>query len=343
MKNKKRKTLNPFRSKGRLLDRLDKAMCEISMSIHDYDKLQYIYYDYYDSGERATTLIKNDFKAIKAYLKQFKKQIFFIEFVYCLEELKKLIIEINKSLDRAKEIDFLEDYDEDFKIDSKIINDYLIEFINRYNKFCLNYNYQELINYQEKINLEVFKDLTPKKKREKVLTQWLALIQSQIEFDNGKNILFDNYDKHSYSNNLTQISLDDKQKIFQAELKKLSLKKKNISEEQKPIKSLSDFIFNVNDKDSFIEDLLKTFNTEKGISFRILIELLKDENIILIPDREFNKFYNCLKETFNHNIGSYESINDSYKHTEKEKAYQINRIDIINLKLNPLITKHKTT
>lgn len=110
----------------------------------------------------------------------------------------------------------------------------------------------------------------------------------------------------------------------------------------KPKKTLKDFINNVNDKDSFIEELSKTFNIEKGISIKILIELLKDENIILIPSRGFKSFYNCLKDKFNRDIGTYTALNDLYKHSEDNKIIYKTDIEQIHLKLKPLLTYYKT-
>ena len=116
----------------------------------------------------------------------------------------------------------------------------------------------------------------------------------------------------------------------------------NNSKKHKPKKTLQNFITNVKDKNAFIKDLKINFNTEKGINLKILIEILKDESIISIKSREFKQFYNCLKEKFNGDIGSYTALNDLYKHTEDNKNYYKEDIKQIGKKLNPLLTKHKT-
>ena len=107
-------------------------------------------------------------------------------------------------------------------------------------------------------------------------------------------------------------------------------------------KSLLDFFYNIDDKNKFLEDLREVFNTERGIQFKILIELLKEEKILLIGEREFQNFYDCISEFFNRNIGTYTALNDLYKHTDKDKENHIENILIIQDKLNPLLIKHKT-
>lgn len=101
-------------------------------------------------------------------------------------------------------------------------------------------------------------------------------------------------------------------------------------------KTLLDFIENVNDKEVFMQDLKNTFNTEKGKSIKAILNKLEEAKIITIAPREFMQFYKELKTYFGRNIGTYPSINDP-KEIEKEIT------DSIYSKLNPLITKHKTT
>jgi hypothetical protein len=90
-------------------------------------------------------------------------------------------------------------------------------------------------------------------------------------------------------------------------------------EKSKIPKTLFDFITNVNDKKKFVNDLKSNFKSEFGISFKILIELLKEEKIILQGDREFKKLYNAIKVNFNRDIGTYVSLNDYYKHSTDHK------------------------
>ena len=102
-----------------------------------------------------------------------------------------------------------------------------------------------------------------------------------------------------------------------------------------------DFIDNVNDKIAFAQELKKTFNIEMGIDFRIMIELLKDNEIIRIVDRKFRLFHKLATVYFDRDIGSYSGVNDKYKHTESDKKIHSKKIRIINEKLQPLIDKYK--
>lgn len=109
----------------------------------------------------------------------------------------------------------------------------------------------------------------------------------------------------------------------------------------KKAKALNDYISNVKDKEAFAKDLKDTFNNEKGIPFKIMIELLKAENILLIGNRDFLGFYRIINPFFNSGIGTYTALNDGYKHTEDDQTAYDKEIQIIKQKLKPLITKHK--
>jgi hypothetical protein len=102
-----------------------------------------------------------------------------------------------------------------------------------------------------------------------------------------------------------------------------------------------DFIDNVKDKQKFTNELKKTFIKEGVIPFKIMIELMKENKIFIIKDREFRSFYNCISNFFGSHIGSYSGLNDKYKHTDDEKIIHKNEIEIINNKLEPLINKYK--
>jgi hypothetical protein len=101
-----------------------------------------------------------------------------------------------------------------------------------------------------------------------------------------------------------------------------------------------DFIDNINDKIAFAQELKETFNSEMGIDFRIMIELLKDNKIIRIGDRKFRLFHGLAKVYFGRNIGSYSGVNDKYHHNESDKKIHSKKIKIINEKLQPLIDKY---
>jgi len=102
-------------------------------------------------------------------------------------------------------------------------------------------------------------------------------------------------------------------------------------------KELSDFIENVEEKQNLIEALKKKFPTEKGKGIKAMIKILQENDIIIIPDRQFKEFYTSLKNDFKRDIGSYTSIND-VKDTDFDKTY----LDLFKKKLTPLITKYKS-
>jgi hypothetical protein len=106
-------------------------------------------------------------------------------------------------------------------------------------------------------------------------------------------------------------------------------------EKQKTEPILFDFIQNVEDKEAFALKLKETFNTERGIDFRIMIELLKDEDIFSFTT--FKPFYNAIKEYFNRDIGVYSGVNDKYKHTQDDKLLHKSRIEQVSRKLKSSI------
>lgn len=102
-----------------------------------------------------------------------------------------------------------------------------------------------------------------------------------------------------------------------------------------------DFIDNVNDKNAFAQELKEIFNSETGIDFRIMIELLKDNKIFRIGNRKFRLFHELATEYFDRKIGSYSGVKDKYDHTESDKKAHPKKIRNINEKLLPLIEKYK--
>jgi len=88
--------------------------------------------------------------------------------------------------------------------------------------------------------------------------------------------------------------------------------------------------------DYFLEALRNEFKNEKGKAIAILLYVLQNTNptFLNIPHGKMKKFYNLLKDFFNTDIGTYQSIvNFSVsKNTHKEEIKAIqNRVD--NLKL----------
>lgn len=118
---------------------------------------------------------------------------------------------------------------------------------------------------------------------------------------------------------------------------KINISKSKHEPQQKPTKTILDFIYNIKNKNAFLDELKTTFPTEKGKSIKIIIALLEKESILIIGSQEFKVFHGELTTSFNRNLGTRQSIND----VKFEDIHQPT-IDPIQKKLNPLINKHKT-
>jgi hypothetical protein len=92
---------------------------------------------------------------------------------------------------------------------------------------------------------------------------------------------------------------------------------------------LKTFFLKQYDLDSLLLGLKEAFSNEKGKDIRIIIEILKDYSILVIPDKKFKMLYDCLKEFFERNIGSYASIND-YKNIHRDD-YKIIKVKVDDL------------
>ena len=106
------------------------------------------------------------------------------------------------------------------------------------------------------------------------------------------------------------------------------------SKPKKHKKSLLEFINNIKDKEAFIQELKKTFQSEQGKSIKAIVLKLNEVNILIYGTKEFRQFYNELQTYFNRDIGTYQSIND-VKTVDKETTATILK------KLDPLIIKHQ--
>lgn len=73
-------------------------------------------------------------------------------------------------------------------------------------------------------------------------------------------------------------------------------------------------------KEKLAEQLKTSFNIEIGKSIRLMIEALKEMGLLTIENRRGKSFYNALKEYFNRNIGSYQSIFDYKLNSEIDQA-----------------------
>lgn len=101
-------------------------------------------------------------------------------------------------------------------------------------------------------------------------------------------------------------------------------------DENKNYNLLKTFFLKQYDVDKLLVELKEAFTIEKGKDIRIIIQILKDYSILVIPDKKFKLFYDCLKEFFERNIGSYASIND-YKtiHSEDYKIIKVKIDDLL--------------
>lgn len=169
----------------------------------------------------------------------------------------------------------------------------------------------------------------------KLIKESVYLLNNSIYIDIEKCPLQSHYENLLFKLE-NSISIEE---IESAELLFSNSKKRNIKFNDE--KDILDFIDNVKDRTAFALELKDTFNIEKGIDFKIMIELLKDNKIFRISDRKFKLFHELALVHFNRNIGSYSGVKDKYHHTEIDKKAHPKKIRIINEKLQPLIDKYK--
>jgi hypothetical protein len=103
-------------------------------------------------------------------------------------------------------------------------------------------------------------------------------------------------------------------------------------------KTLNDFFVNIDEgrKEDFYKELGNMFLTEKGRSIKAVIEIFKENAVLIIPPREFKVFYLLLKSKLDRDIGEYQSINDK-PFNEFDNMF----LDSFIIKLNPLINRYK--
>ena len=189
----------------------------------------------------------------------------------------------------------------DIKIDNKIIEYPEESYMSHYNDILV----QQILN----------KNISPdEKKRE---------ISKLILWHNRNDGIF-NHDNTPFLDRLSRV----KDNIIELPSPKMKV-------------DIESFVFNVKEKESFLKDIKQTFSTERGISLKIMIELLKDAGMIKIGNMKFKEFYKELKIFMDRDIGKYQALNDQYKHTEDNKKYYSKEINIVKSKLNPLIERHK--
>jgi len=101
-------------------------------------------------------------------------------------------------------------------------------------------------------------------------------------------------------------------------------------------KTLNDFIFNINEKETFIQALKNTFPTEKGKSIKAMIDILNEAQILIYGTKEFKQLFEELENCFSRDIGTYNSV-------QNVKTVDAETTNIILKKLNPLIDEYKTS
>jgi hypothetical protein len=168
----------------------------------------------------------------------------------------------------------------------------------------------------------------------KVIKESLYLLNNSIYVDIEKCPFQFDFNKITQKLEYSIINLNDETGIDSNSKKR----KSKINAESNFI----DFITNVTEKEAFAQELKNTFNIEIGIDFKIMIELLKDHNILIIRERKFLLFFNFIELYFSRDIGGYSGLNDRYKHSDSDKKVHHIRITKISQKLQPLIDKYKT-
>ena len=162
----------------------------------------------------------------------------------------------------------------------------------------------------------------------KVVTESIYFLYNSIYIDIEKCELKSDFKnlQDNFENSISRKDLDFNQILNSKKTKKVE-----------PV--FYDYINNVIDKVAFADELKSTFNIEKGIDFKIMIEILKENEIFSYTS--FAGFCESIKKYFDRYIGTRTGLNDLYKHTIDEQKLYSNKIEVIQKKLNPLITNHK--
>jgi hypothetical protein len=126
-----------------------------------------------------------------------------------------------------------------------------------------------------------------------------------------------NYERNPYrKNRLTNPHIDEDEE----------------DDENKNYNLLKSFFLKQYDLDSLLLGLKEAFSIEKGKDIKIITVILIEYKILVIPDKKFRLFYNCLKMFFDRNIGTYASINDY-------KTIHLADKNIIKVKIDDLLQR----
>lgn len=157
---------------------------------------------------------------------------------------------------------------------------------------------------------------------------------NESRYENFENIYI-SIDKEDNSEKPKQLMEEDCSRTeYQKRLNDYYFKSFGKSNTQKPTKKIQQYFLNLTNTDNFLLQLKSAFPTEKGISIRAIINILQIEKILNIPSRGNKAFIELLRNYFQRDIGSYQSINDS-KNLDNETTAPIQKI------LKPLIHKYK--
>lgn len=197
------------------------------------------------------------------------------------------------------------------------------------------YNLTQLLEYKNELKDSL------KRAEQNVLYQYKQIEKQRERAKDGlaNTLVFEHTELPKYESNLLKLKKEYSKikiriKTFEFSENKNTSQPNKIGKPEKLKKSLLEFIYNIEDKEAFMQELKKIFPTEQGKSIKAIVLQLVDAQILIYGTKEFSQFYTELKKYFNRSIGTYQSINDV-------KAVDTETTDTIYKKLNPLITKHK--
>jgi hypothetical protein len=204
-----------------LLNGINRIKKEVLSSLADENKLNLLMFESYNDSTFKLPIIKNDFNKIKTYFRKLRSEYNFTEYIYSLNIILGQIETINDELFNKN---LIEQYEATlWKVERlenyELINDYLINFIIRYCDLCVKYHFNEFVEYQKKLGLEILKLQFPKpKKRLGILLRSLDIINNEITFGRSRNINIPPFDYNEYSKRIFLLTLLEKKEIFESEI-----------------------------------------------------------------------------------------------------------------------------
>lgn len=238
-----------------------------------------------------------DFKFLKKFLRSYKNDFYFTEYVFIVDALKGFkILGYSENIFKLMNTDLKDErtpYFYEYKLKNIVYNKLkdedlkLINYLERYLNICIKYHYDKLLEYQKKLNTDYFKELfSSSKETILILNNWIEFINNEIQFGSGRNILFYWFDIDSPNRSIFLIPLEFKKEFFENELQLLKSKIKD-KIEPKAI-DLDDAITNNKIKDykstiwfrtgvtlatGVAYDLYNRYKLDKGHFTKICLEL----------------------------------------------------------------------